>query len=208
MVQPGSLLRLCKIVTNHGVGQTIFYRQFPAPNIVGHKEISYLHVSSIFRAGPSAIYLELHSALIILVDYIIHDIIPLSLQKCLTHSARYISPFTATTSSFVELHVLIFCLVNSEIGHLLPKVMGAPVWLCMFGGTSNKASIHQLIIFMSSACRFVLSCFVLWRKQTHLPRFFQSSLSGACTLVQRKEMARSRSGQVHFPRYSSWAMIQ
>ena len=128
-------------------------------------------------------------------------------RKCRTHDTMYCASFTATTSPSVELRVLIFCFEDMDIGQLFPIVIVAPVWLLMLGCTAKDASIHQLIILVSFTSRVILSFFVSLINLRHLPSFFQSSLSGYYTLVQRTEMAGNRSGRVLFAKNNNCATM-
>ena len=99
-----------------------------------------------------------------------------------------------TISVSVELRVFSFCLVELTIGNPLPKDSPPPECPRMFGWTANDASTHHfrmplpLALRIRGIDRVPLRYFMRWLS------FFQSSLSGARTLVVRNAMAVQVSG--------------
>jgi hypothetical protein len=88
-----------------------------------------------------------------------------------------------TISDSVELQVLSFCLVDLTMGNPLTKDSPPPLCPHMLGWTVNAASTHHfkmpvpLALRISGSVHLPLRYFIRWIS------LFQSSLSGACTLV-------------------------
>jgi hypothetical protein len=88
-----------------------------------------------------------------------------------------------TISDSIELQELSFCLVELTMGNPLLKYRPPPLCPHMLGWTANAASTHHfklqvpLALRISGSVRVPLRYFIRWVS------LFQSSLSGACTLI-------------------------
>jgi hypothetical protein len=110
-----------------------------------------------------------------------------------------------TISVSVELRVLSFCLVELTIGKSCPRDSSPPKCPRMLGCTANYASTHHfrmplpLALRISDIVQVPLMYLIKW---TNL---FQSSLSGARTLVVRNAIEVQVSGMARLVEYTVFA---